>query len=131
MKLSYNGWRFCIMMWLQWKWWCRLMVDDMVVLYFIYRPKINLLVLLISFDQLMMCNLCIFFNKGIYFNCFKLLICSRYLILSVTFVLPRERSYQFIVQAYLCGPENVNLQETGPFWNKFQQALCYYEDPKK
>ncbi|THU48512.1 hypothetical protein C4D60_Mb09t27040 [Musa balbisiana] len=43
----------------------------------------------------------------------------------------RERSYQFIVQAYLCGPENVNLQETGPFWNKFQQALCYYEDPKK
>ncbi|XP_058096598.1 uncharacterized protein LOC131242152 isoform X2 [Magnolia sinica] len=44
----------------------------------------------------------------------------------------RQRTHQFIVQAYLGGgPEKVNLQETGPYWTKFQEALCYYEDPKK
>ncbi|KAL6888452.1 hypothetical protein ACP4OV_009478 [Aristida adscensionis] len=43
----------------------------------------------------------------------------------------RERSHEFIVQAYLGGPENVNLQETGPFWNQFLEALAHYEDPKK
>ncbi|OAY71172.1 hypothetical protein ACMD2_09240 [Ananas comosus] len=43
----------------------------------------------------------------------------------------RERSHEFIVQAYLGGPENVNLQETGPLWNKFQEALSYYGDSKK
>ncbi|KAG8069887.1 hypothetical protein GUJ93_ZPchr0006g44913 [Zizania palustris] len=43
----------------------------------------------------------------------------------------RERSHEFIVQAYLGGPENVNLQETGPFWNKFLEALKLYQDPKK
>uniref|UniRef100_A0A0D9VCQ2 Transglycosylase SLT domain-containing protein n=1 Tax=Leersia perrieri TaxID=77586 RepID=A0A0D9VCQ2_9ORYZ len=43
----------------------------------------------------------------------------------------RERSHEFIVQAYLGGPENVNLQETGPFWNKFLEALRLYQDPKK
>ncbi|KAG1326410.1 Endo-type membrane-bound lytic murein transglycosylase A [Cocos nucifera] len=43
----------------------------------------------------------------------------------------RQRSHEFIVQAYLGGPENVNIQETGPFWNRFQEALSYYEDSKK
>ncbi|XP_015688935.1 uncharacterized protein LOC102704945 isoform X2 [Oryza brachyantha] len=43
----------------------------------------------------------------------------------------RERSHEFIVQAYLGGPENVSLQETGPFWNKFLEALKLYQDPKK
>ncbi|XP_073002147.1 uncharacterized protein [Typha latifolia] len=43
----------------------------------------------------------------------------------------RKRNHEFIVQAYLGGPENVNVQETGPLWNKFQEALRYYEDPKK
>lgn len=43
----------------------------------------------------------------------------------------REQSYEFIVQAYLGGPENVSLQETGPFWNQFLEALTQYQDPKK
>ncbi|KAL3643126.1 hypothetical protein CASFOL_013941 [Castilleja foliolosa] len=38
----------------------------------------------------------------------------------------RERDLQFVVQAYLCGPQNVNLQETGPIWVKFEQALSRY-----
>ncbi|KAM3241077.1 hypothetical protein ACQJBY_054233 [Aegilops geniculata] len=43
----------------------------------------------------------------------------------------RERSHEFIVQAYLGGPDKVNLQETGPYWKKFLEALIHYEDPKK
>ncbi|CAI9784031.1 unnamed protein product [Fraxinus pennsylvanica] len=43
----------------------------------------------------------------------------------------RERSPQFVVQAYISGPQNVNLQETGPLWLKFQEALSRYEDTKK
>lgn len=43
----------------------------------------------------------------------------------------RERNPQFVVQAYLAGPKNVNLQETGPLWLKFEQALGNYEDIKK
>ncbi|KQJ93546.1 hypothetical protein BRADI_3g05286v3 [Brachypodium distachyon] len=43
----------------------------------------------------------------------------------------RERSHEFIVQAYLGGPDKVNLQETGPYWKKFLDALKHYEDPKK
>lgn len=43
----------------------------------------------------------------------------------------RERTPQFIVQAYLAGPKNVNIQETGPLWLKFEEALSNYEDPKK
>ncbi|AQK60388.1 transglycosylase SLT domain containing protein expressed [Zea mays] len=43
----------------------------------------------------------------------------------------REQSYEFIVQAYLGGPENVSLQETGPFWNQFLESLTQYQDPKK
>ncbi|KMZ73941.1 hypothetical protein ZOSMA_139G00190 [Zostera marina] len=43
----------------------------------------------------------------------------------------RERTHKFIVQAYLGGPENVNIQETGPYWKKFQQTLMYYDDLKR
>ncbi|CAL5402420.1 unnamed protein product [Camellia sinensis] len=43
----------------------------------------------------------------------------------------RERTPQFVVQAYLAGPKNVNLQETGPLWLKFEEALSRYEDLKK
>ncbi|KAJ4748286.1 transglycosylase [Rhynchospora pubera] len=43
----------------------------------------------------------------------------------------RQRSYEFIVQAFLGGPENVNLQETGPHWTKFKDTLRFYEDSKK
>ncbi|XP_042505901.1 uncharacterized protein LOC122082419 isoform X1 [Macadamia integrifolia] len=43
----------------------------------------------------------------------------------------RERTPEFIVQAYLGGPENVNLQQTGPLWIKFEEALSQYPDTKK
>ncbi|XP_039126818.1 uncharacterized protein LOC120262965 [Dioscorea cayenensis subsp. rotundata] len=43
----------------------------------------------------------------------------------------RRRSHQFIVQAYVGGPENVNLQETGPIWQKYQEILSSYEADKK
>lgn len=43
----------------------------------------------------------------------------------------RERTPQFVVQAYLEGPKNVNLQETGPSWLKFEQALSNYDVTKK
>ncbi|KAL0353384.1 UNVERIFIED_CONTAM: hypothetical protein Sangu_0919700 [Sesamum angustifolium] len=43
----------------------------------------------------------------------------------------RERTPQFVVQAYLSGPRNVNLQESGPLWAKFEEALSRYEDTKK
>jgi len=43
----------------------------------------------------------------------------------------RERSPQFVVEAYISGPQNVNLQETGPLWLKFEEALSRYEDRKK
>ncbi|CAI0555478.1 unnamed protein product [Linum tenue] len=43
----------------------------------------------------------------------------------------RERTPQFVVQAYLAGPQNVRLQETGPLWLKFEQALGNYEDMKR
>lgn len=45
--------------------------------------------------------------------------------------LSRERTLQFAVQAYMAGPQNVNLQETGPVWLKFEEALSHYEDAKK
>lgn len=38
-------------------------------------------------------------------------------------VLTRERTRQFVVQAYIAGPQNVDLQETGPLWLKFEEAL--------
>ncbi|KAH9677008.1 transglycosylase [Citrus sinensis] len=43
----------------------------------------------------------------------------------------KERTPQFVVQAYLEGPKNVNLQETGPSWLKFEQALGNYEATKR
>ncbi|KAL0443131.1 UNVERIFIED_CONTAM: hypothetical protein Slati_2035800 [Sesamum latifolium] len=43
----------------------------------------------------------------------------------------RERTPQFVVKAYLSGPQNVNLQESGPLWPKFEEALSRYEDTKK
>ncbi|KAL5568356.1 hypothetical protein UlMin_024931 [Ulmus minor] len=43
----------------------------------------------------------------------------------------RERNPQFIVQAYIAGPKNVNFQGTGPMWLKFEETLSYYEDVKK
>lgn len=43
----------------------------------------------------------------------------------------RERTPQFVVQAYIAGPKNVNLQETGPLWLKFEQAMSNYEDTKR
>lgn len=36
-----------------------------------------------------------------------------------------------MVQAYLAGPKNVNLQETGPMWLKFEQVLSSYEPRKR
>ncbi|CAL5401090.1 unnamed protein product [Camellia sinensis] len=42
----------------------------------------------------------------------------------------KERTPQFVVQAYLAGPKNVNLQETSPLWLKFEEALSRYEDLK-
>ncbi|KAL3508246.1 hypothetical protein ACH5RR_027647 [Cinchona calisaya] len=43
----------------------------------------------------------------------------------------RERTPQFVVQAYFAEPQKVNLQETGPHWLKFEEALSCYEDVKK
>lgn len=38
---------------------------------------------------------------------------------------------QYVIQAYILGPKNVNLQETGPQYLKFEEALGYYEDTKR
>lgn len=43
----------------------------------------------------------------------------------------RERTPQFIVQAYMVGPKNVNFQDASPIWLKFEEALSYYGDIKK
>ncbi|KAK1307764.1 hypothetical protein QJS10_CPA09g00856 [Acorus calamus] len=43
----------------------------------------------------------------------------------------KERTAEFVVQAYLGGPENVNLLETGPLWRKFRETINYYEDPRR
>ncbi|KAJ6901110.1 hypothetical protein NC652_027028 [Populus alba x Populus x berolinensis] len=50
---------------------------------------------------------------------------------STAFWLYMERTPQFVVPAYLSGPKNVNHQETGPLWLKFEQALSNYEDMKR
>ncbi|XP_022148060.1 uncharacterized protein LOC111016834 isoform X2 [Momordica charantia] len=42
----------------------------------------------------------------------------------------RERTRQFVFQAYISGPQNVDLQEPGPLWLKFEEALSSYEDTK-
>eukprot|EP00249_Psilotum_nudum_P014892 c25054_g1_i1 orf=344-1603(-) len=39
----------------------------------------------------------------------------------------RQRSEQFIVQAYRSGPQAVSIQETGPFWLKYLEVLPYYD----
>lgn len=38
---------------------------------------------------------------------------------------------QYVIQAYILGPKSVNLQETGPQYLKFEEALGYYEDTKR
>ncbi|EPS74207.1 hypothetical protein M569_00548, partial [Genlisea aurea] len=44
----------------------------------------------------------------------------------------RERTLQFVVQAYLSGPQNANnLEETGPLWSKFEEVLSRYESNKR
>ncbi|KAL5731354.1 hypothetical protein ACHQM5_004092 [Ranunculus cassubicifolius] len=43
----------------------------------------------------------------------------------------RERSPQFCIHAYLGDPENVTLQETGPLWLRFEEALCHYHDRRR
>ncbi|VVA26986.1 PREDICTED: transglycosylase [Prunus dulcis] len=43
----------------------------------------------------------------------------------------RSRTPEFVVQAYILGPKNVNLQDSGPQWLKFEEALGKYEDTKK
>ncbi|KAG8386650.1 hypothetical protein BUALT_Bualt03G0170700 [Buddleja alternifolia] len=43
----------------------------------------------------------------------------------------RARTRQFVVQAYVSGPQNVNLQDTSPIWTKFEEALSRYESAKK
>ncbi|GAV84568.1 SLT domain-containing protein [Cephalotus follicularis] len=43
----------------------------------------------------------------------------------------RERDPQFVVQAYLGGPKNVNVLETGPLWLKFEESLSFYEGTKR
>ncbi|XP_043698786.1 uncharacterized protein LOC122649621 [Telopea speciosissima] len=43
----------------------------------------------------------------------------------------RERTPQFVIHAYLGRPENVNLQETGPLWVKFEETLGQYPESKK
>lgn len=40
----------------------------------------------------------------------------------------RERTPQFVVEAYLSGPKNVNVQETGPLWLRFKDTVSNYED---
>jgi soluble lytic murein transglycosylase-like protein len=42
----------------------------------------------------------------------------------------RERSDKFIIQAYMGGPQGVNVQETGPFWLKYLDTLPKYETKK-
>ncbi|CAN6684211.1 unnamed protein product [Malus baccata var. baccata] len=42
-----------------------------------------------------------------------------------------SRTPEFVVQAYILGPKNVNPQDSGPQWLKFEQALSHYEDVKK
>ncbi|XP_050367498.1 uncharacterized protein LOC126785877 isoform X2 [Argentina anserina] len=38
---------------------------------------------------------------------------------------------QYVIKAYIYGPKNVNLQDTGPEYLKFEEAISYYEDTKR
>ncbi|MED6199839.1 hypothetical protein PIB30_079637 [Stylosanthes scabra] len=42
----------------------------------------------------------------------------------------RERTPEFVVQAYSVGPQNVNPQDKSTIWLKFEEALSSYEDKK-
>nr|XP_029143989.1 uncharacterized protein LOC112704057 [Arachis hypogaea] len=42
----------------------------------------------------------------------------------------RERTPEFVVQAYCVGPQNVNPQDTNTLWLKFEEALSSYQDRK-
>ncbi|KAL8461862.1 hypothetical protein ACS0TY_033092 [Phlomoides rotata] len=42
----------------------------------------------------------------------------------------RERTLEFVVQAYLSGPQNVSIQETSSLWDKFEEAMNRYEEPQ-
>lgn len=54
-----------------------------------------------------------------------------YRIIDHRWVKTRQRTPQFVVQAYLAGPKNVNLQETGHYWINFEEAITHYERTKK
>ncbi|KAM7532397.1 hypothetical protein LguiB_035807 [Lonicera macranthoides] len=43
----------------------------------------------------------------------------------------RERTPQFVVQAYVEGPKNANVNEAGPVWLKFKEAIAQYEEARK
>ena len=43
----------------------------------------------------------------------------------------RERTPQFVVQAYVEGPKNANVNEAGPIWLKFKEAIAQYEEARK
>ncbi|XP_028803828.1 uncharacterized protein LOC114758893 [Neltuma alba] len=43
----------------------------------------------------------------------------------------RERTPEFVVQAYLVGPKNVNPQDTGPLRLKYEEAISKYEEIKR
>eukprot|EP00250_Pteridium_aquilinum_P015871 c22811_g1_i3 orf=433-1797(+) len=42
----------------------------------------------------------------------------------------RQRNDQFIVKAYLVGPQNVNTQLAGPYWLRYLEALTHYQQQK-
>lgn len=42
----------------------------------------------------------------------------------------RHRSDQFVVQAFLVGPQNINAQNAGPLWSEYLTALTDYQ-PKR
>lgn len=43
----------------------------------------------------------------------------------------RQRNDQFIIKAYLVGPQNVNTQMAGPYWLKYLEALIHYQQQKE
>lgn len=43
----------------------------------------------------------------------------------------RQRNDQFIVKAYLVGPQNVHTQIAGPYWLRYLEALTHYQQEKK
>ncbi|KAK7243803.1 hypothetical protein RIF29_38615 [Crotalaria pallida] len=43
----------------------------------------------------------------------------------------RERTPEFVAEAYFVGPKNVNPQDTSPLWLKFVETLSKYEETKR